>query len=151
MGAATRTGRCYCGTVQYALDGELGPLVNCHCRSCRRAHGAAFVTVSAVASAGFRITSGADAVRAYRTAEGFRYFCERCGGRLFNRPQSTDVIVVLVVATLDDEPTGAPSLHVNVGSKAPWYDILDDRPRYDTFPPGGLEALGGRSSGEDGA
>ncbi len=37
-------------------------------------------------------------------AEGFRYFCGECGGRLFNRPMSTLKFLLLVVATLDEEP-----------------------------------------------
>jgi hypothetical protein len=121
--------------VQYELDGELGPLVNCHCRYCRRAHGAAFVTVTPVQSANFRITSGADAVREYRNAEGVRYFCARCGGRLFNRPMSTDALLVLIVATLDVEPDDRPVMHINVESKARWFEILDDRPQHQAFPP----------------
>jgi hypothetical protein len=130
----TRTGRCYCGVVTYELDGELGPLVNCHCRNCRRVHGAAFVTVSLVRRAGLRFTSGADAVREYRNPEGARYFCGRCGGRLFNRPMSTDELVVLMIASLDSEPEQKPVMHVNVESKAPWYDILDDLPQHDALP-----------------
>src|SRR5262249_45049341 len=100
----TRTGRCYCGVVQYELDGELGPLVNCHCRYCRRAHGAAFATLCPVQSAYFRFTSGEEIVREYRNPEGTRHFCGRCGGRLFNRPLSTDKLLALVIATLDTEP-----------------------------------------------
>ncbi len=41
-------GQCACGAVQYEVDSPLGPLVNCHCRSCRRAHGAAFATSALV-------------------------------------------------------------------------------------------------------
>ena len=131
----TRTGRCYCGLVQYRLDGELGPLVNCHCRYCRRAHGAAFATVSAVRSADFHVTAGAEAVREYRNPEGFRCFCDRCGGRLFNRAASSDAVLMLAVATLDTEPDARPVMHVNVTSKAPWYEILDDRPQHAALPP----------------
>ena len=129
-----RTGRCYCGVVRYEIDGELGPLVNCHCRYCRRAHGAAFATVSPVQSADFRFTAGEEAVREHRNPEGFRYFCERCGGRLFNRPMSTDALLLLVVASLDAEPEAGPIMHINVESKAPWYDILDDLPQHQALP-----------------
>ena len=132
----TRTGRCYCGLVQYRLEGGLGPLVNCHCQYCRRAHGAAFATVSLVQSADFRITSGDEAVRQYRNPQGFRYFCERCGGRLFNRPMSTEKFLLLVIASLDEEPARRPVMHINVESKAPWYDILDDLPQHQSLPPG---------------
>jgi hypothetical protein len=133
----TRTGRCYCGIVRYELDGQLGPLVNCHCRYCRRAHGAAFATVSPVRS----VDLGEDAVREYRNPEGSRYFCGRCGGRLFDRPMSTDELLVLVVASLDAEPEQKPVMHVNVESKASWYDILDGLPQYRALPPGPATTL----------
>jgi hypothetical protein len=58
----SRTGRCLCGKVRYELDGELPPLVNCHCQFCRRAHGAAFVTIAWVPSSSFRFTAGANLV-----------------------------------------------------------------------------------------
>lgn len=131
----TRTGRCYCGAVRYELDGELGPLINCHCQYCRRAHGAAFVTLSPVQRTNFRLTAGDEALREHRNAEGMRYFCDRCGSRLFNRPLSDDALLVLVIATLDVEPTKKPIIHINVESKASWYDILDDLPKYQALPP----------------
>jgi hypothetical protein len=135
-----RTGRCYCGAVRYRLEGDLGPLVNCHCRYCRRAHGAAFATVSPVRRADFRFTAGEEAVREYRNPEGFRYFCAHCGGRLFNRPMSTDAVLMLVIATLDEEPAERPVMHVNVESKARWHDILDDLPQHQALPPGIVSA-----------
>lgn len=36
------TGQCLCGAISYEINGELGPVVNCHCLKCRRWHGAAF-------------------------------------------------------------------------------------------------------------
>ena len=41
----------------------------------------------------------------------------------------------LIVTTLDIEPSLAPSAHLNLESKAPWYEILDEAPRFDGFPP----------------
>ena len=75
-------------------------------------------------------------MREYPNPEGYRYFCDRCGGRLFNRPASTDAIILLIVATLDAEPAARPAMHVNVESKAPWFDILDDLPQHAALPPG---------------
>ena len=47
----------------------------------------------------------------------------------------------LVVATLDDEPTARPAMHINIESKAPWYEICDDLPQFSALPPGlGSEA-----------
>jgi hypothetical protein len=138
------TGHCYCGAVQYELDGPIGPLVNCHCRSCRRAHGAAFATVAMLASAAFRIRSGSDDLAEIASGEGFRSFCRRCGGRLFNRPAGNPGITMLAVSTLDAEPATAAIMHVNVESKAPWYEIRDDLPQYPGLPP----LPGGPGNGE---
>jgi len=128
-----RTGRCYCGAVQYQLAGSLGPIVNCHCRYCRRVHGAAFATIAVVQSTDLRITAGESHVQEYPRG-GARYFCRRCGGRLFNRPASNPEITMLLLASLDDEPESGPVMHINVESKAPWYEILDDLPQYEGLP-----------------
>ncbi len=36
--------------------------------------------------------------------------------------------------TLDADPEMQPALHLFVKSKAPWFEITDDLPRFDTFP-----------------
>lgn len=36
--------------------------------------------------------------------------------------------------TLIDEPTLKPTAHMFVGSKAGWYEILDDLPQHDEYP-----------------
>jgi len=126
------TGRCLCGEVRYELDAELGPLVNCHCQFCRRAHGSAFSTVTLVPRSAFRITAGEALLGAYVG----RRFCSRCATRLFNVAESIPDQIALVVASLEQEPTQAPALHLNLESKAPWYEILDDKPCFAGFPPG---------------
>ena len=39
-------GGCRCGALRYQVDGDLGPVANCHCAFCRRIHGAPFTTIS---------------------------------------------------------------------------------------------------------
>jgi hypothetical protein len=133
----THTGGCLCGAVRYALEGEPGPLINCHCRFCRRAHGAAFATTMLVPSRALRFTRGEDEIARHAS----RYFCRTCAGRLFNRLDAHPAATMLVVASLDDEPTGEPVLHVNLESMAPWYTIRDDAPRFDGFPPNAEASL----------
>ena len=36
---AQAAGGCLCGSVRYEIDGELMPVINCHCSKCRRFHG----------------------------------------------------------------------------------------------------------------
>ena len=130
-----RTGRCLCGYVEYELEGELTPLVNCHCQFCRRAHGAAFATVSWVRRSAFRLTAGEAAVRKYSVGDGFRAFCERCGTRIFNGLTRGGDFVSLVVATLDEEPEHGPIMHINLESKAPWHEVTDGLPQHQALPP----------------
>ena len=129
------TGQCSCGAIRYRLDGSLGRIANCHCRACRRAHGAAFATGAVVQSAELKLTAGEDCVSEYPMREGARYFCARCGSRLFNRSASNPEITILILASLDNEPEAGPVMHLHVKSKAPWYEIRDDLPQFETRPP----------------
>jgi len=138
----SRTGHCLCGAVRYELRGELGPPVACHCSYCRRAHGSPFAVVSMVKRADFQITAGEDEVRSWETpGGGQRVFCGRCATRLGNLPKKFPTHMSLVVATLDTEMDQPPVAHVNVESKAPWYEIADGGPQFDALPPGAAEAL----------
>ena len=136
-----RTGRCLCGRIRYEITGELPPLVNCHCQFCRRAHGAAFATVCWLPSSAFRFLSGEEAVRRYARAGGFRCFCEDCGTRLFNGLLTGDGFISLVVASLDEEPERGPIMHINLESKATWYEVRDDLPQHEALPPEVVRAL----------
>jgi len=40
---------------------------------------------------------------------------------------------VRALGTLDDDPGLRPSLHIFVGSKAPWFDIADDLPQQSAY------------------
>ena len=128
----SRNAGCICGAVRIEVDTDTGLLINCHCRSCRHAHGAAFVTTTPVADAKFRIVRGEDAVQRHVG----RFFCRECGTRLFNRSEEHAGITMLIVACLDEEPAGKAAMHLNVETAAPWYEILDDAPRFDGFAPG---------------
>lgn len=41
-----------------------------------------------------------------------------------------------MLATLDDDPGARPSAHIFVGFRAPWHDIADTLPQFETWPPG---------------
>ena len=48
-------------------------------------------------------------------------------------PRQADVDRV-PYGSLTDGPTLKPTAHMFVGSKAPWFEILDDLPQYDEYP-----------------
>ena len=37
----------------------------------------------------------------------------------------------VALGSLVDEPSVTPTAHIFVGSKAPWYEILDDLPQHE--------------------
>jgi len=61
-------GSCLCGAVAYAVDAPPGRIVHCHCRTCRKAHGAAFSSVMRVPRAAFRWVRGAEGLRSFESS-----------------------------------------------------------------------------------
>ena len=129
-------GGCLCGTIRYELDGELGPIVCCHCSMCRKAQGSAFATNAPVEAARFRITQGEELLRAYASSPGkWRCFCSRCGSPIFSKRENDPGVLRLRIGTLDEAIAARPTAHIHVASKAGWYDILDGLPQHPGFEP----------------
>lgn len=128
------SGRCLCGDHRFRLEGELVFMHDCHCGYCRKAHGTAYSTMIGVETKNFHWEAEAEHI-AYRASEGFtRKACGRCGSPL---PAGAEGLPVFVPTGLLDGDFGHRSgLHIFVGSKAPWFEILDDLPAFDAYPPG---------------
>jgi hypothetical protein len=43
--------------------------------------------------------------------------------------------VCIPAGSINGDPGIRPSIHIFVGSKAPWYEIADALPQHDGFPP----------------
>jgi len=130
-------GSCLCGAVEYQVTGPLGPIVYCHCSRCRKASGAPFAAVAAVAAADFRVIKGDQALRSYRNEAGVhRVFCGNCGSPIIGRRDSAPETLRLRIGTLDTPLEAKVSAHIFVASKAEWYDICDSAPQYEERPPG---------------
>jgi hypothetical protein len=69
-----------------------------------------------------------------------RTFCRNCGSPLIAFSDQYPTIFNLPLGTLDDDPGIRPEAHWHVASKAPWFEITDDLPRYPEFPPMPSEA-----------
>ena len=131
-------GSCLCGAVRYEVAGALEEIHHCHCSRCRKAHGAAFSTFGKAAAADLRVTSGADAIRRYRSSPPIeRAFCGTCGSNLTFRFDGLPDAVWIAIGTLDDDPGVRPSAHIFAASIAPWHAITDDLPTFDEYPPEG--------------
>ncbi len=116
------SGSCLCGQVRYEVDGELGGLVHCHCRTCRKAHGSAFSSVAAVPKASFRWVTGEALLKSFESSPGkFRSFCMNCGSHIVaNRPAQPTILLRL--GCLDTPAPGQPKCHIWRSDGASWYD-----------------------------
>jgi hypothetical protein len=128
-------GSCLCGAVKYEIEGDLGPVMLCHCSKCRKGNGSAFNTASLVNTADFRLLSGNDHLTEFETGPGiWRIFCKTCGSPLYSRRSAMPEAIRIRVGTLDTPVPGKVSGHIYVGSKAEWFDILDDAPQFAERP-----------------
>jgi len=85
------SGRCYCGTVRFAITAGTTPhwAGYCHCRDCRQSHAAPIYQYIYVKKQFFHITAGAELLSWYTRANPNtnnlkRFFCRRCGSRVYN-------------------------------------------------------------------
>jgi hypothetical protein len=135
-GAAPR-GSCLCGGVAYLVEGTPLRSRNCHCMRCRKARSAAHASNLVTAVEGVRFTRGVERVASYKVPEARFFaqsFCGTCGSPVPYVMRERNIAVV-PMGTLDDDPGMRPEAHIFVGSKAPWYEIVDTLPRYEEYPP----------------
>lgn len=128
-------GSCLCGQVSFQVAGPLRDPLNCHCTMCRKAHGAAFRSRAAIDASGFQWLTGQSLVSRYESSPGeFRTFCSNCGSNLVTEFELNRDVLGLPLGVLDSDPGVRPERHVFVGSKAPWHEITDALPQWQTLP-----------------
>ena len=131
MSDPTCSGGCFCGQVRFELAGEPIFACHCHCESCRRAAGAAFVTWVSFPRDGLIMKSGT--ISEYRSSPGVqRGHCSICGTTLTyssaKRPDEIDI----AFSTLDDTTGIEPEAHIWVQDMVPWLVVNDGLPRFGT-------------------
>lgn len=119
-------GSCLCGQVRYEVQALASPIQHCACRSCRKAHAAAFNTAASVRAEDFRWLAGEDLLKSYESSPGKRrHFCAECGSHLAKTVEGWDG-VMLRVATLDDDPKQVPELRIWHSHEVPWLEYHRD-------------------------
>lgn len=103
---------------------------------CRKVQGTAFATNAPLDAGRFRISSGIESLRAYRSsADKERFFCGTCGSPIYSRHGARPGTLRLRLGTLDTPITARPSAHIHVASKAEWWSITDDLPQHPGVEP----------------
>ena len=135
------TGRCYCGAVHYAVADQFVYAANCHCSNCRRATGSAFKPFAGIERGKLRVTKGEDNLMTFGDETDHDAHCRLCGSLLYSLVRD-GAFVHVPMGTLVDDPSIRPSVHIFVGSKAPWYTITDDLPQHEGHAVGAGSAGG---------
>lgn len=133
MTGCTRDGHdggCFCGAVRYRVDGPVGPVTHCHCDSCRRSAGAAFVTWFTVARERLAWTKGG--VTQYPSSPGVvRGFCGTCGTELSYMNEQAPKTVDITLGSLDCAAGHPAEKHIWTANKLHWLQIDDHLPAYE--------------------
>jgi hypothetical protein len=126
-------GSCLCGAVCYRATPPTLFCAHCHCRYCRRAHGAAFVTWFGVPESAFELTAGDEDLRWFASSrQSRRGFCSVCGTTLFFASTLEPGEIHIALATTDGPIDQEPRAHVFSDRQVPWIRLGDELPRYTT-------------------
>lgn len=128
------TGRCLCGRLEYTVADEFRYAMNCHCSLCRRMTGSAFKPLAGIERHKLELKQGGGSALTYGDDGWQNVNCGHCGSLLYAVVRSGSFVHV-PMGTLVDEPSIRPTMHIFVGSKAPWYEITDDLPQFEGSPP----------------
>ena len=126
-------GSCLCGQVEYQVKKLNSPIKHCSCKTCRKAHSAAFNTAAAVLKEDFCWVKGESLLSAFESSPGkIRLFCSNCGTQLIKKIDGKSDIV-LRVASLDDDPGQVPELRIWCSDEVPWLDYTSAIPRFEEW------------------
>jgi len=129
--AEVHTGGCACDAVRYRVEGDMRPVVACHCSQCRKA----FTNYGAFSAArrGDLSIENMEEVTWFESSPGVRRgFCRRCGGALFWDRAGNDFVSVSAGSL--DQPSGLRQVrHIFMDDKADFYEIGDG---LENFPQG---------------
>jgi ADP-ribosyl-[dinitrogen reductase] hydrolase len=129
-------GSCLCGAIEYEAAQLDGPIEHCSCRTCRKAHAAAFNSAAPVKHEHFRWIKGQELLSGHRSSpQKNRLFCSKCGSQLVAQLDGRDYML-LRVATLDDDPGKAPQRHIWTSQQVPWLRYGAPVPAYPEWEPG---------------
>jgi hypothetical protein len=120
-------GSCLCGELTFQVRNIQDRIGHCHCRMCRKFHGAAFSTYGEVAQNDFEWTKGEKFISTYLAPNNTkRQFCSCCGSSLTFRTPKNTTHIEFSLNLLDDEVDVQPNAHIFTDFKANWTVITDD-------------------------
>jgi len=133
--SAPRDGGCSCGAVRYRLASEPMFVHCCHCLSCQRQTGSAFVINLLIEADRVELLAGqpwpVDVPRDDGSAQRI-YRCPGCQVAVYSEYGRPEVRFVRG-GTLDEPSSVAPDVHIFTRSKLPWVTLPEDVPAVEVY------------------
>ena len=127
------SGECFCGAIQYRLEGKLRDARSCHCSRCRKAFSAQASAYAEVDDDAFTWLTGEEHLRSYVGQHGFGLsFCEICGSTLCGTFE--DKVHGVTLGCVNGTPDVEIGCHIYVGSKANWEVMPEGLTTYEVGP-----------------
>jgi hypothetical protein len=127
--SGSATGGCHCGAVRFVARVPSRVVAHCHCESCRRAHGAAFVTWAGFPSTQVDVTDGREVLMVHESSPGVkRMFCGECGTKLFYASDRWPGETHVALASFDGPVDRLPSGHAFWEEHVSWLPPLASPP-----------------------
>lgn len=125
-------GSCLCGAVTYRVDGDLRPVIACHCGQCRKTSGH-HVAATAADNETLEVRDPENMLCWYRSSSfARRGFCGRCGSNLFWRRDDAGYTAI-TAGSLDGATGLRLEAHIYTADKGDYYSLDGDLP---CFPAG---------------
>lgn len=129
------TGGCFCGRVRYEIRAPLANARSCHCSRCRKAFSGAGSAYAEVAAGSFQWTRGEEQLTRYESTPGWGLgFCQTCGTTVCGTHEG--LVHGVTLGSVDGDPGVEISMHIFVGSRAPWDHVGGDAPQFQERPDG---------------
>jgi hypothetical protein len=124
-----REGGCACGGVRYRMNHEPMFVHCCHCTSCQRETGSAFVINALIESPEVERLKGSPepVMTPSESGRGQQVWrCRDCKVALWsNYGGANDILRFVRVGTLDEPRELEPDIHIYTRSKLPWVRLPD--------------------------
>ena len=124
-------GQCFCGSVEFEVDGEPTVAGYCHCGDCAAWAGAPINAFSLFPLGSVTVTKGLENIGTYnKTEKSGRKFCMTCGGHLFTDHPGFGMVDVYhnVVPGMEHKP----AVHVFYAMKS--VAMKDGLPKFKDLP-----------------
>eukprot|EP01116_Phalansterium_solitarium_P021879 TRINITY_DN7005_c0_g2_i1.p1 TRINITY_DN7005_c0_g2~~TRINITY_DN7005_c0_g2_i1.p1 ORF type:complete len:154 (+),score=36.51 TRINITY_DN7005_c0_g2_i1:62-523(+) len=133
--AGTVTGGCHCGACEWQVTLPTATCGFCHCKFCRSVSGAPFGVVLTLPIGQTKWNKAGQRGVFHQSDTGVRYFCKNCGTTLGSEVPAFNMASFNYTTIKSGQLDRKPSFHMNLESKADFYQLPDDGlPRYQAWP-----------------